>query len=99
MRHILAIVVFCLVHTTVLAQAVEAQLPITCAPAGVLLKELKETYKEEPAWLGNSVGDASYMAVFSDPKTGAWTVIKFNTDSACIVGAGIDGRVILVNPI
>ena len=99
MRYILAIVLFCFTQSMASAQTFEAQLPMVCAPTGALLKELKDTYKEELTWLGNSVSDASYLAVFSDVKTGAWTVVKFNTNSACIVGVGTDSKLIFNNPV
>lgn len=60
---------------------------IVCNWVSVILGTLKETYKEEPVWVGIDK-DRSRYGLFVNPKNGHFTLVQFNNEIACILGAG-----------
>ncbi len=61
--------------------------PVVCGQVSSVLNGLKDTYKEEPIWVGNG-NDRSRYSLFVNPKTGAFTILQFNNEIACLIGTG-----------
>lgn len=73
-----------------LAQANESVVvdkKVVCNWTKPLLENLAKKHGEEPVWLGQSSGEGRYT-LFVNPETGAWTLVQFNNEIACIIGAG-----------
>lgn len=60
---------------------------IVCNWVSVILGTLKDTYKEEPIWVGTDK-DRSRYGLFVNPKNGHFTLVQFNNEIACVIGAG-----------
>lgn len=45
-------------------------------------------YNEVPVWVGRDGQDTSKYVLFSNGKTGTWTLVQFGTEVGCILGAG-----------
>lgn len=60
---------------------------VVCNWTKPLLENLAKKHGEEPVWLGQSKGEGRY-SLFVNPNTGAWTLVQFNHDVACVIGAG-----------
>jgi len=69
---------------------------VICGETKKVLEYLYETYNERPIWMG--IGSDSRYSLLVDPKTGNWTLIQFNQDVVCIVGAGADSKEIPSGP-
>lgn len=81
---------------TGLAQADESVVvdkKVVCNWTKPLLENLAQTYKEEPVWLGQSGKETRY-SLFINPDTGAWTLVQFNQEIACVIGAGERNQII-----
>lgn len=94
MKKIAAAVLFCLAGTVVHAQsAYTANKEVICST----LKEIVEfvsgpDYQEQPQWTGNDQNSKYLMTL--NTKTGSWTLIQYNDKQACIIGAGINFKMI-----
>ncbi len=78
-------------------ESVVVEKSVVCARTNIVLETLKETYKEEPVWLGNG-NDRSRYSIFVNPKNGQFTIVQFNQEIACILGAGNSSVNIPVKP-
>lgn len=96
MKKILALLL--LVPGFSLAQeSVVVEKSVICAQTKVVLEALKETYKEDPVWLGQG-NDRSRYSLFVNPKNGAFTLVQFNNEVACVIGVGESSFNIPTNP-
>jgi hypothetical protein len=78
---------FLLVPSFVWAQgSTTVEKPVVCNWTSVVLDTLREKYQEEPVWLGKDA--KSQYTLFVNQKTGAFTIVQFNNEIACILGAG-----------
>lgn len=60
---------------------------IVCVEIDVLMKELKKNeYNEIPFWMGTDT--ESYWTLIANKDTGTWTIIQFNEEVGCMIGAG-----------
>lgn len=60
--------------------------PVVCNWAQPLIERLSKEFKETPIWIGIGEDSARYSLFTS--ATGAWTLIQFNDEIACIIGSG-----------
>ena len=58
---------------------------VPCAKSKDIIETLIQDYKEMPMWSGNDTKTKYGLFV---SKNGAWTLIQFNDEVACILGAG-----------
>lgn len=66
---------------------VTVEKPVVCVSAEVLMDALeKSESKEVPYWMGTDA--ETYWGMLVNEKTGTWTIIQFNRDIGCIIGAG-----------
>jgi hypothetical protein len=60
---------------------------VMCNWTKPLLENLSKKHQEEPVWLGNGEQGDTY-SLFVNPNTGDWTLVQFNNEIACVIGAG-----------
>lgn len=101
MRTILISLLLCLVGSVSHAQVqpFNSELPMTCAATKDVLTSIRDEFKERPVWTGFSSSDNSSLALFTNEKTGAWTMIKYNQQFACVLGVGVASKDMLGVPI
>ena len=75
------------------AEGVVINKPVVCTDFTELLKSLKNTYEEQPVFLGKDA-DTNY-SLFVNSKTGTWTMIQFIDDVACVIGMGGNAKLVL----
>lgn len=91
-------IIFSLLLLPVLALAQEpiiVEKQVVCDKTQTILNSLSKDYAEKPIWLGQA-SDSRYSIFVSE--SGAWTIIQFNKDLACIIGAGQSSRQIFLGP-
>ena len=75
------------------AQPVTVEKPVPCEKTKTVIDALlKSDYKEQPIWIGSD--EQSRNSIFANEKTGSWTLIQFNEQIACILGAGEGSKVL-----
>ena len=74
----------------VYAQAFTYNYKVTCGPVVQLIEFLSKTQKEEFTWSGSDISDGSVYSLWQDTK-GNWTLLKKNTEIACVIGSGTSG--------
>lgn len=55
---------------------------------------VKKEYNEQILWIGSDKNSDSKYAIMANQKTGTWTVIQYNKEAACIIGAGEHFRIL-----
>lgn len=65
--------------------------PIRCAPAQAVFDEFASMFGETPLWVGKEESSNSYITLLSNKQTGSWTVIQYDSVTACILGSGKNG--------
>jgi len=63
---------------------------VTCGPVMPLIEFLSKTQREELTWSGSDITDGSVYSLWQD-KQGNWTLLKKNTEIACVIGSGTSG--------
>jgi hypothetical protein len=86
----LAAFLFCLAHSVANAQPVQINKPLVCDKTDTVFSVLKEKFQEMPVWGGKNSGDQASYALMLNSETRTWTLVQFNTDTACILGIGND---------
>lgn len=73
--------------TVVYAEPVRIDKPIICDKTEEVFKVL-ETFGEMPVWGGNNSKDKTNYALMLNAETKSWTIVQFNTETACVLGIG-----------
>ena len=84
----LAAFLFCLAHSVANAQPVKIDKPVVCDKTDTVFAVLQEKFQEMPVWGGKNSGDQTSYALMLNPETKTWTLVQFNTETACILGIG-----------
>ena len=89
MKHIL-IFLTSLVAITALAQPVATNKEVYCDKTETMISILKGAdYQEMPIWFGKEKDSkAPHYSLLVNQKTKSWTIIQFNAETACVLGAG-----------
>ena len=79
-----------LVATTALAQPATTKKEVYCDKTETIISILKgRDYEESPIWIGKEKDSkASNYSLFVNQETKTWTIIQFNKETACVLGAG-----------
>jgi hypothetical protein len=73
--------------TSSVSQPVEIDRKMPCDRANAVMKNLYESYKELPVWVGkNEDGGVSVLTINSTTKT--WTMLIVHKSVACIADSG-----------
>lgn len=68
-----------------------ANKPVLCGPSQKIFSYLSgPDVKEQPYWIGKTESNESRFALLINTKTQTWTLVEFNKDIACVLGAGVD---------
>ena len=66
-----------------------------CADTKLIVKDLREKYKEMPVITGKADDEAqSLMTIWMNPVDETWTIVATNKDYSCIIGVGQQLKVI-----
>lgn len=88
MKTLLLTTLLCLAYVPAAAQLFSTQRAIVCGEADQILNALISELGEQPVWQGTGPDNNSrYMLLVSQDGQG-WTLIQFNRQIACIIGAG-----------
>lgn len=95
MRTLLVAFLFCLASPIANAQYKPFKLEktVSCGPAAPLLEFLERDYNEKQVWVGIDVStpNESYVALLMNRPAGKWTIVQYNSHTACILASGIRG--------
>ena len=70
----------------------ELEKTVICGPAAKLLEFLEKEHNEKQTWVGIDAGPGeSYIALLVNPINKHWTLVQYNSSTACILGSGIRG--------
>lgn len=80
----------CLISSIAHAQPIiDLNKAMKCSDPQKVMKYFRDTHKETPVWVGNTVHN-SYITLLTNPRTGSWTMIEYDNEMACVLGAGED---------
>jgi len=65
------------------------QKKVHCGSAKEVIGELMNgNYKEKPFWMGDEPGTNSKYVLMVNERSKSWTMLQYDGDTACIIGAG-----------
>ena len=79
-------------HSVVNAQAFQYMHPSFCDKVEIVIDSIINNYGEKPVWSGKDPRDGSGYMMFENTKENSWTLIKYNKQVACVLGAGTASR-------
>lgn len=77
-----------LVATAVMAEPRTLRKPVVCDDTERVLRTMTEEFGETPQWRGATSEQGTSTVLTVNTRTGAWTLIEFNTVTACVIGVG-----------
>jgi hypothetical protein len=69
--------------------------PLLCDSTSKMIESLGKNYQEKIRWTGAHVDDKSVYSLWINDRTGSWTLLKMNTEYACILGVGDESKLTL----
>lgn len=89
-----------LLCSIVLADPIQSRKPVMCDNTEMVFRALFEQVGERPIWIGQGEGeDTSRTTLLVNSETKTWTLVQFDKNQACVLGAGIGGRQIFTGPV
>jgi hypothetical protein len=78
------------VHPQAQAEIVTKQKPVECIsnPQKLMQGLVTSDYKETPVWFGHEPDTGSNYVLFTNTQTKTWTLVQFDQNTACVLGAG-----------
>ena len=76
------------VATAVMAEPRTLIKPVACDATQTVLRTIVEQFGETPQWRGSNPQQGTTTVLTVNAKTGSWTLIEFNTTTACVIGVG-----------
>jgi len=73
-------------------QQIDMTKRLKCSSTEYVFKLFKEQFDEKPVWLGRDKGTDTYITLLENKEKGTWSLIQYDADLACILGAGEQGR-------
>lgn len=79
---------------------VKSEKTVLCGPFREIIAALaSDRWKEIPIWMGEVDGEnKSRITLLVNEKTGAWTVLEYQKEIACILGTGYNGQILDLRP-
>jgi len=97
MRSITMVLLFCLTSSISTAQVFQTPKIVICDKTKTVITALiGSELKETPIWLGTD--ENSKYSLFVNEKEKTWTIIQFNDEIACVIGAGTNHTPIFLGP-
>ncbi len=69
--------------------------PIICDDTKKIIETLEKTFSEKLTWQGAHAEDKSIYSLWTNEKTGGWTLLKMTPETSCIVGTGEGSKLLL----
>ena len=93
MRKLALAFLFCLISSIANAETFQLQKVMICDKKEIVFEKLALEFEEAPIWSGADVSDSSRYVLTINNKTGAWTLVQYDRDIACVLGAGTNSKV------
>jgi hypothetical protein len=77
-----------LVATTVMSEPRVLRKQIVCDTTVKMLTTITEEFEETPQWQGVNPVQMTQIMLTVNLKTGAWTMVEYNADTACVLAVG-----------
>lgn len=88
MRTILLTLLIYALSTTVLAEPRTMKKTVMCNSTSAVFEQLTKDFEETAQWTGVSPAQSTQLVLTVNLKTGAWTLVEYTSDWACILAAG-----------
>lgn len=75
------------------------QYPIRCTDTKTLMAQIEKEFEETLSWNGVHADDASVYSLWTNVKTGAWTLLKMTPINSCVLGVGDASTIRLGDPV
>ena len=85
---------FCLASSIANAEykSFKLEKTVSCGPAAALMEFLERDYNEKQVWVGIDTGPTdSFIGLLVNSDNKHWTLVQYNSHTACILGSGIRG--------
>jgi hypothetical protein len=88
MRHylVLSLILICCLAGPAGADSAIKQ--VQCQSPEVVFRSMKELYHERPLWHGVSLQAGMALMLTVNDATGAWSLIEYNENLACVLAVG-----------
>lgn len=84
-----------LITLTLTARAESITSVMPCGDTKIVTEALRERYKEIPIIIGKADDEvSSVMSLWTNFKTGTWTLVATKEDLSCVIGTGKSLKVI-----
>jgi hypothetical protein len=84
----LLILALVIVSTAVTAQTRRLSKSVICDNTEKVFRTIVEEFGETPQWRGITSEQGTSTVLTVNAKTGAWTLIEYTKDLACVIGVG-----------
>lgn len=94
LRHLL-IAISLLVSPIAHTETFRYDYPIICDGTKKIIETLEKTFSEKLTWQGEHAEDKSIYSLWTNEKTGGWTLLKMTPETSCILGTGEGSKLLL----
>ena len=74
--------------STVLAEPRRLNKPVVCEATQLVFRTILVDFAETPQWQGQNPQQGTSVVLTVNLKTGAWTLIEYTAETACIIAVG-----------
>lgn len=85
---LISILLLTLVCLTVTAEPRRLNKPVACDDRDRVFTVIRDEFKETPEWWGKSPEQGTDLVLTVNSTTGAWSLIEFTADTACVLAVG-----------
>jgi hypothetical protein len=61
---------------------------VICADKIAVFEQLIKEFGETPQWQGQNAQQMTQIMLTVNLKTGSWTIVEYNADTACVLAVG-----------
>ena len=76
------------VAATVMAEPRTLRKQVVCDTTKRVLSTITEEFEETPQWQGQNAQQMTQIMLTVNLKTGSWTIVEYNADTACVLAVG-----------
>ena len=92
-------ILLCVIPLLLYAQSIIIEKPLQCLPTDQILRELAKEYDEKIVWHGAGVdSELRRYGLWVNETSKTWTLVQFNEQLACILGAGRTSTEVFYGP-
>jgi hypothetical protein len=85
---LISILLLTLLCVTASAEPRRLNKPVMCDDRDRVFTVIRDEFKETPEWWGASPEQGTQVVLTVNRTTGAWTMIEFTADTACVLAVG-----------